>query len=179
MFFSTWEKKVSLYSKFFFFFCQHQRAKGIKFCILCFSIPSSLKLTAHIYQDLLNSQLACSRYLSLSLHKWLWHSTVFIHEPFPPLLLCSLLHILQLELPSGTVCSFIMHHHCFYQVISISALWHCTESNEHTATQAHTISHYSEGIIKLTHLQYTNHNKKKRAEFIQTHTHGHTHTGRP
>lgn len=94
------------------FFCWHQITESIKYGI-CFSLPH--QHSPHCPHTSVPhwTTNACSRCPSLPPHNWPWHKTVFIHEPFPPLLLSILLLALQLELPSGSVCSLMMWHNCF------------------------------------------------------------------
>lgn len=116
--FSLWgeKRRVTFFVFKVCFFCRHQTPKKVSNAAYFFLCPSSPHCP-HV----LNCQLACSRYRSLPPHKWPWHGIVFIHEPFPPL------HVLQLLLPSGSFCSFIMCHHFFTYIISISPPSNWTE----------------------------------------------------
>ncbi len=106
--FSSGENKSVTFFVFkvFCFFFWHQIAEGIKCNIFSLSVPPSLTNThhtAHIHQYC----AAADWYPSMPPHQWPWHCTVIIHEPFPALLLSSLVCILQFELSSGSVCDLL------------------------------------------------------------------------
>lgn len=97
VFFFTFFFRLCYFSIFMFFLFLWGEKKGTFFVLQCllllltsdsercqmqhifFSFPPSLTLTTlpTYISTVLNSQLACSRYLSLPPHKWPWHSTVY------------------------------------------------------------------------------------------------------
>lgn len=141
MFLFSFDEKIwmSLLVYFSFFFCWHQISKSINFIFL-FSVPPSL--TLHTLPTCicaaLNSQLASSTVpITASTQVTLTQHCFYSSRPI--LLFCSLLHVLQLQLPSGSVYSFITCHCCFYLhnelYCCLAANW---AVNIHLQKSAHT-----------------------------------------